>query len=228
MKLLRTPDERFADLPGFPFEPRYCEVPTGYGDLQLRIHYIDEGPREAPVVVLLHGEPVWSYLWRKLVPEVARAGFRVVALDLPGFGRSDKPAAAELFSLSEVTHWMRMAIVLRLELDRMTCIGQGLGALVGLSLATVHWRALGRVLVIGPPVDLRPPGGAEPGAFSAESYAESLQRESAGQFVQRHTVTELAPEVVRAYDAPFPDSGLRAGLGASMRRGTTAGDPLAN
>src|SRR5215204_7354183 len=93
MELLRTPDERFADLPGFPFAPHYVEVPTGDGDQTLRMHHVDEGPADARTVLLLHGEPTWSYLYRHMIPVLVERGLRCVAPDLVGFGRSDKPAA---------------------------------------------------------------------------------------------------------------------------------------
>src|SRR5207253_957331 len=92
VNVLRTPDERFEQLPDFPFDPHYVEVPSPDGDA-LRVHYLDEGPPDAPPVLLLHGEPSWSYLYRKMVPGLAAAGLRAVAPDLVGFGRSDKPAS---------------------------------------------------------------------------------------------------------------------------------------
>src|SRR5215204_5256861 len=88
--VLRTPEERFEDLPGFPFAPHYTEVPTGDGGT-LRVHHLDEGPADGPVVLLLHGEPSWSYLYRKMIPVLTAAGLRSIAPDLIGFGRSDKP-----------------------------------------------------------------------------------------------------------------------------------------
>ena len=91
MKVLRTPDERFENLPGYPFKPHYVEVPDGEGG-KLRMHYVDGGPRDADVVLLLHGEPTWSFLYRKMIPIIVKAGHRTIAPDLVGFGRSDKPA----------------------------------------------------------------------------------------------------------------------------------------
>ena len=91
MKVLRTPDERFRDLPGYSFTPNYLDVPDGEGG-SLRVHYLDEGPRGSDTVLLMHGEPSWSYLYRKMVPIIVAEGFRAVAPDLVGFGRSDKPA----------------------------------------------------------------------------------------------------------------------------------------
>jgi haloalkane dehalogenase len=99
-EVLRTPDERFRDLPGYAFAPRYAVVDG------LRMHYVDEGPRDGPVVLMLHGEPSWSYLYRKMIPVIAAAGLRAVAPDLVGFGRSDKPAARGAHSYARHVGWM--------------------------------------------------------------------------------------------------------------------------
>ena len=106
MTILRTPDDRFENLPGFPFEPHYCEIRDA--DLgPLRIHYVDEGPGHGPVVLCLHGEPTWSYLYRKMIPLFAAAGFRVLAPDLVGFGRSDKPSERSDYSYARHVQWMK-------------------------------------------------------------------------------------------------------------------------
>src|SRR5689334_4691213 len=105
MDILRTPDDRFADLPDYPFEPHYVDVDAGDGR-SLRIHYVDEGPADAAPVLLLHGEPSWSYLYRKMVPVIAGAGHRVVAPDLAGFGRSDKPGNREDYTYARHVAWI--------------------------------------------------------------------------------------------------------------------------
>src|SRR5579875_3652489 len=99
MDLLRTPDERFRDLPGWPYAPRYVDV-------GVRVHYVDEGPRDAPPILLLHGEPSWSFLYRKMIPALVAAGHRVVAPDLVGFGRSDKPSRREDYTYARHVGWM--------------------------------------------------------------------------------------------------------------------------
>src|SRR5699024_6551979 len=119
MEILRTPDDRFDDLPDYPFTPRYAEVPVdaageglrgvGAGDT-LRVHHLDEGPADAPTVLLLHGEPTWSYLYRHMIPPLADAGLRVVAVDLVGFGRSDKPASTDDHTYARQVAWMRSAL----------------------------------------------------------------------------------------------------------------------
>src|SRR5438093_8560657 len=117
MDALRTPDERFADLPGYPFDPHYVEADG------LRVHYVDEGPPDADPVLLLHGEPSWSFLYRKMVPIIAGAGFRVVVPDLVGFGRSDKPSKRTDYTYQRHVDWMR-AVVEQLGLSRITLFGQ--------------------------------------------------------------------------------------------------------
>src|SRR5689334_21223744 len=108
MQMLRTPDERFANLPGYDFAPHYIEVGNvNAGEAALRMHYVDEGPRAAQPVLLLHGEPSWSYLYRKMIPGLVAAGHRVIAPDLMGFGRSDKPTAREDYTYQRHVDWVR-------------------------------------------------------------------------------------------------------------------------
>src|SRR5690606_2857358 len=121
MEYLRTPDDRFADLTDWPYSPRYLEVPAGDGsDDTLRMHYVDEG--EGPVMLLLHGEPTWAYLYRKFIPPLVEAGFRVMAPDLIGFGRSDKPTAWDSYSYQRHVDWME-AWLLELDLSGITIFG---------------------------------------------------------------------------------------------------------
>src|SRR5689334_7636705 len=106
MDVLRTPDERFDDLPDFPFEPHWVTLDSGEGGTTLRMHYVDEGPRDGAVVVLLHGEPTWSYLYRTMIPPLVDAGYRVLAPDLIGFGKSDKPAAMADYTYQRHVDWV--------------------------------------------------------------------------------------------------------------------------
>ena len=105
MKILRTPDERFEDIKGYPFEPHYTNITTHDGS-ELRIHHIDEGPTDGPILLAMHGQPVWSYLYSKMIPFLTAAGIRVIAPDLPGYGKSDKPAAREDYSYQRQVDWM--------------------------------------------------------------------------------------------------------------------------
>ena len=133
MYALRTPDERFSDLPGYPFEPHWATVGSE-DDGTLRMHYVDEGPRDGEVVVLLHGEPTWSYLYRTMIPPLVDAGYRVLAPDLIGFGKSDKPTAAAEYTYQRhvdwVTGWMDA-----LDLRDTTVFVQDWGSLIGLRIA---------------------------------------------------------------------------------------------
>jgi haloalkane dehalogenase len=129
LKVLRTPDERFAGLPGYPFAPHYQQVTP-----EIRLHYLDEGPREAPPVLMLHGEPTWSYLYRHMIPPVAAAGLRVLAPDLIGFGKSDKPAAPGDYSYAGQVAWLRHWIE-ALDLRGITLVCQDWDSLIGLRLA---------------------------------------------------------------------------------------------
>src|SRR5690348_15883055 len=128
MEALRTPDDRFASLLGFPFAPHYVTTRDG-----LRVHYVDEGPRSAAPVLLLHGEPSWSYLYRKMVPPIVAAGHRAIAPDLVGFGRSDKPVRREDYTYQRHVDWMR-AVLENLDLRDVTLDCQDWGGLIGLRL----------------------------------------------------------------------------------------------
>ncbi|MDQ3757059.1 MAG: alpha/beta fold hydrolase, partial [Actinomycetota bacterium] len=138
MEALRTPDECFAGLPGYDFEPHYVEISDG-----LRVHYVDEG--SGPVVLLMHGEPSWSYLYRKMVPPLVAAGFRVVAPDLIGFGRSDKPSSRGDYTYAAHVEWMRAALFDALDLHDVVLFGQDWGGLVGLRLAAEHPDRVARI-----------------------------------------------------------------------------------
>ncbi len=145
MKILRTPDERFADLPGYPFAPRYTDVPDGEGG-SLRIHHVDEGPAGAPTVLCMHGQPSWSYLYRHMIPVLVGAGLRVVAPDLVGFGRSDKPAAREDYSYQRQVDWLTAWLV-RNDLRGLTFVGQDWGGLIGLRMVAENPERFDRVVV---------------------------------------------------------------------------------
>lgn len=137
MQLLRTPDDRFADLPEYGFEPHYVEIPSGEEDdaASVRVHYVDEGSADAgEVVLLLHGDPTWSYLYRRMFPPLVDAGHRCVAPDLPGFGRSDKPSARDDYSYARHVEWLRATVFDRLDLRDVTLVCQDWGGLLGLRL----------------------------------------------------------------------------------------------
>ncbi len=164
MESLRTPDERFASLPGYAFAPHYAEVGDAASEAALRMHYLDEGPREAAPVLLLHGEPSWSYLYRKMIPGLVAAGHRVIAPDLIGFGRSDKPTAREDYTYQRHVDWVR-ALLLALDLRDITLFCQDWGGLIGLRLAAEHEDRFARIVASNTSL---PTGDTHPGeAFLA-------------------------------------------------------------
>jgi haloalkane dehalogenase len=203
MEILRTPDERFVNLPGYTFIPHYVEVDS------LRIHYIDEGPEEAEPVLLLHGEPSWSYLYRKMIPIITAAGYRVIAPDLVGFGRSDKPAQREDYSYQRHVDWMR-GLMRALNLWRITLVGQDWGGLIGLRLAAEHAHRFSRIVAANTflPTGATPPGEA---FLRWRRYSQETPIFHAGGIVKGGCATKLSPEVIAAYDAPFPDERYLAG-----------------
>jgi haloalkane dehalogenase len=208
METLRTPEGRFFDLPGYPFEPHYVEVPSGDGG-QLRIHYVDEGPRGAEVVLMLHGEPSWSYLYRKMIPVVTGAGLRAVAPDLIGFGRSDKPVRREDYTYARHVAWMR-SFLDSLDLRQITLVGQDWGGLIGLRLVAEHPERFARVVAANtflPTGDQKPPDAF----FQWRDFSQRVELFPTGFILQSATVSELPPEVVAAYEAPYPDESYKAG-----------------
>ena len=208
MRVLRTPEERFTDLPGYPFPPHWAEIPSGDG-ASLRMHFVDEGPRGAAVVLLLHGEPSWSYLYRKMIPGLVAAGLRAVAPDLVGFGRSDKPAERSDYSYQRHVDWLG-AFVRDQELRRVTLFAQDWGGLLGLRLVAEEPERFARVVAANTFL----PTGDEPvgEAFLRwRTFSQEVPVFPAGAILQRGTQEELPPEVVAAYDAPFPDASYQAG-----------------
>ena len=208
MKVLRTPDDRFRDLPDFPFQPNYLQVPDGEGG-HLRVHYLDEGPRDAPPVLLIHGEPSWCFLYRRMVPILVRAGFRTVAPDLVGFGRSDKPARREDYTNQRHVDWMT-ALLEALDLRDVTLCGQDWGGLIGLRLAAEHEERFARIVAANTGL----PTGDQPltEAFRRwQQFSQTTPNFDVGRLIQGACVTKLAPEVVAAYDAPFPDDTYKEG-----------------
>ena len=141
MNVLRTPESRFANLSDYPFAPHYHQITP-----ELRLHYVDEGPRDAPAVLMLHGEPTWSYLYRHMIPPVAAAGMRVIAPDLIGFGKSDKPALTSDYSYAGQVAWIRLWIE-ALDLREITLVCQDWGSLIGLRLAAESPERFARILM---------------------------------------------------------------------------------
>ncbi len=213
MEALRTPDTRFVNLPEWPFEPHYTDVASGdpSGVASLRIAHVDEGPRNADSTVLcMHGEPSWSFLYRKMIPLFLAAGHRVVAPDLIGFGRSDKPTERSDYTYERHVAWMSEWLVTN-QLTNLTLVCQDWGGLIGLRLVAAFPERFARVVVANTflPIGDRPAGDA----FMAwRKYSQEVPDFNVGRIVEGGCARRpLAPEVVAAYDAPFPDDRYKAG-----------------
>ncbi len=202
MRTLRTPDERFENLPDYDFAANYVAVDD------MRMHYVDEGPRDGDVVLLLHGEPSWSYLYRFMIPPLRDAGLRVIAPDLIGFGKSDKPASKSDYSYAVHVAWMRQFIE-ALDLQGITLFCQDWGSLIGLRVAAENEERFARIVLGNGGL---PTGDQEmPRAFRIwRTFALYSPWFPIGKIIQKGTVTELPDAVVKAYDAPFPAARYKA------------------
>jgi len=208
MKIVRTPDTAFDAISDFPYAPHYADIRDAQDGTALRVHYIDEGPRDAPVVLMMHGEPTWSYLYRHMIGPVVAAGLRVVAPDLIGFGRSDKPKRKADYSYSRHVAWMRSWIE-QLDLKNITLACQDWGSLIGLRLvAEMPERFNGVVLSNGG----LPAGQPAPRAFAIwRAFSKYSLVFPIGRIVKAGTRRALSAAEVAAYDAPFPDGSYKAG-----------------
>lgn len=159
MQLLRTPEQQFSQLTDYPFEPHYTEIDVGAAQ-PLRIHHLDEGPKDGPIVLCLHGQPAWSYLYRKMVPLLVAAGLRVIAPDLPGFGRSDKPAAREDYSYQRQVDWMSAWLAAN-DFGHITFFGQDWGGLIGLRMIVDQPARFDRVVISNTGLPYNPDGSPE-------------------------------------------------------------------
>jgi haloalkane dehalogenase len=212
MEFLRTPEACFSNLPGYPFAPHYLMVDDTEGG-QLRVHYLDEGPAAAPPVLLMRGEPSWSYLYRKLIPILVTAGHRVIAPDLLGFGRSDKPSRRADYSYQRHVDWMQ-SLLEQLQLEDITLVCQDWGGLIGLRLAAENPARFARLVAAN---TMLPTGDHEPGAAfrSRQKFSQEVPVFPAGGIIKGATTTELPQAVIDAYDAPFPEERYRKALASS-------------
>ena len=204
MRVLRTPDHRFAGLPGIGYDPRYVNV----GDLWMA--YVETGPADGEPVLLLHGEPSWSFLYRTVMPVLAEAGFRAIAPDLIGFGRSDKPAAIADHSYARHVEWVRAFAFDRLDLRGLTLVGQDWGGMIGLRLVAEHPDRFTRVVAANtglPTGDQRMPDVW----LRFREVVRTAPTLSVSRLVQSGCQTKLPDHVLAAYDAPFPDESFLAG-----------------
>jgi haloalkane dehalogenase len=212
MQTSRTPDDRFADLPDFPWAPAYAEVPDpdSADGGTLRMAYVEAGPADGPVVLLLHGEPTWSFLYRHVVAVLVDAGIRAIAPDLVGFGRSDKPARPEDHSFARHVEWTRSLAFDHLDLRDVTLVGQDWGGLIGLRLVAEHPERFARVVAANT--------GLPTGDFDMPEIwwqfrraVETAEALDIGRLVASGCVRGMGEEVRAAYDAPFPDEASKAG-----------------
>ena len=210
MRILRTEDSRFDGLPDYPFSPHYCEAEPG-----LRMHYVDEGPSNADPVVMLHGEPSWSYLYRHMIPLVSAAGHRVLAPDLIGFGKSDKPDQISDYSYDHHIGWLSSWLK-ALKLKNITLVCQNWGSLLGLRLAAEHPDLFQRIIVGN---GMLPTGETPvPAMFSLwKAFATHSPWLPIGRIVQMGTERALSKAELAAYEAPFPSSEYKAGARAFPR-----------
>jgi len=231
--VLRTPDECFANLFEYPFEPHYVEIPDGDGG-SLRVHTVDEGPADAAPVVFLHGNPTWSYLWRNIIPPTLATGCRVLAPDLVGLGRSDKPSRMEDYSVARHVEWMQAALVDGLDLRNITFVLHDWGGIVGLRILGNHPERVSRVVISNTGLPVRDP--VEPLPEDADTpkgplvgfqkMVREAPRWELWNMIQQTTLRELPEEVLAAYRAPYPEDAYAVGSRAfTQLLPTTATNP---
>jgi haloalkane dehalogenase len=219
MKVLRTPEARFGDLPGFGYAPRYADVDG------LRLAYVETGPADGEPVLLLHGEPSWSFLYRTVMPVLADAGLRAIAADLVGFGRSDKPSEPADHSFARHVEWIRALAFDHLGLRGLTLAGQDWGGLIGLRLVAEHPDRFARVVASNTGL----PTGDVPMPdvwLRFRQVVRTAPELSVSRLVQSGCQGTLSPEVLAAYEAPFPDPSYAAAVRAMPELvPTTPDDP---
>jgi haloalkane dehalogenase len=208
MKVLRTPDQYFSNLTDYPFQPNYMEIPDADGGA-LRLHYIDEGPRDADPVVLIHGEPSWSYLYRKMIPIITEAGYRAIAPDLVGFGRSDKPADRSDYTYQRHVDWAQTWLD-RLGLDQITLVCQDWGGLIGLRLVANNPDRFARVVAAN--TGLPTGDGPVSDAFLKwRKFSQEVPDFDVSAIIAMGCQTPLPEDAAAAYNAPFPDDSYKEG-----------------
>ncbi len=208
MKVLRTPDERFAGLEGYDFAPHYSEVTDDEG-MPIRIHHVDEGPRDAAPILLMHGNPTWAYLYRRFIPPLVAAGHRVVAVDLVGCGRSDKPAERADYTQARHVEWLSRGLT-AVDLRDITLFCQDWGGTLGLHLVAAFPERFARVITANTGIPL----GEGEGKFM--KMWVGMMREAVefpmDQMLPTGMTHEITPGELAAYKAPFPDASYQAGI----------------
>jgi haloalkane dehalogenase len=209
MQVLRTPDDRFASIPEFSFAPHYTEV--GEAGARLRMAHVDEGPREVPPVLLMHGEPTWSFLYRKILLRLAGKGRRAVAPDLVGFGRSDKPAAREDYTFERHVKWTTDWLLAN-DLKEITLFCQDWGGLIGLRLVAAMPERFARVVVANTGLPIGQ--GATPAFEAWLNFSQTTPTFPTSQIVNGGSLRTLTQAELDAYDAPYPEESFKAGARA--------------
>jgi haloalkane dehalogenase len=207
MQVLRTPDERFANLPNYPYPPAYTEISDADGT-RLRLHAVDAGPTAAAPVLLMHGEPSWSYLYRDIIAALVAKGHRAVAPDLIGFGRSDKPSTQDDYTYERHVHWMSDWLVAT-QLSNITLFCQDWGGLIGLRLVAAYPDRFSRVIVAN--TGLPTGSGLSAGFEQWLKFSQSVPVLPIGDIVNGGSQRALSAAEKAAYDAPFPDETYKAG-----------------
>jgi haloalkane dehalogenase len=209
LEFLTTPEHCFEQIADFHYSPNFLQVDDTEGG-SLKLHYIDEGPKDGNVVLMLHGEPSWSYLYRKMIDPVVAAGYRVIAPDLIGFGKSDKPTERNDYTFQRHLDWVRQVII-QLNLQDITLVCQDWGGLLGLRLVAEHTDLFARVLAAN---TMLPTGDHAPSeAFLQwQTFSQQVDVFPVAGIIKGATVTPLSSEVLAAYDAPFPDETYKAGV----------------
>jgi haloalkane dehalogenase len=225
MKLLRTPGDRFENLIDYSFQENYIEIP--FEDQKIRMHYVDEGEKSSETILLLHGEPSWSFLYRKVIPQLVKAGDRVVAPDLIGFGKSDKPSLLKDFTYSRQEEWLRLALFDILRLRNVTLFAQDWGGLLSLRIVAFHPEYFARVMVANTGL----PAGGKDSNFTPEDHSRLLLPyigsriwQTSARWIPNFPVGKMAQmltrnkklshEEVSGYEAPFPNNKYKAGVRA--------------
>jgi len=204
MNVKRTPDDQFLNVPDYPFEANYLQVTP-----DLRMHYVDEGPKDGEVVLLLHGEPSWSFLYRFMIPVFADAGFRVIAPDLIGFGKSDKPTEQSEYSYASHTTWLH-TFIQQLDLSGINLFCQDWGGLLGLRIAGLDNDRFARIVAsnTGLPIGKGTPSKA---FLDWQEYSRTVEVLAIDKIMQNSTVRTLSDAEINAYSTPFPDKTYMAG-----------------
>ncbi len=208
MKILKTPSERFEALAGYSFQPNYLDV--GEPEQSLMMHYVDYGKKDAPVILMLHGQPTWSYLYRKMICKAEAEGYRVIAPDLIGFGKSDKFASQSPYTYANHLMWLER-LLLALKITDVHLICQDWGGLLGLRLLVKFPDLFASVVAANTmlPTGEHPPGEA---FLKWQAFSQNVEHFEVGKVIQNATVNDMISEVIMAYDAPFPSEEYKCGV----------------